>query len=72
MSTCIQIKPATRDELYEIAAFLNDSWKAEYRGLSWCHDGWRAASRAAKQVWRKYFRLFDHALLWQTDWYCGL
>jgi len=34
MSTCIQIKPATRDELYEIAAFLNDSWKAEYRGLS--------------------------------------
>ena len=29
----IQIKPAARDELYEIAAFLHDSWKAEYRGI---------------------------------------
>ena len=29
----VQIKPGTRDELYEIAAFLNDSWKAEYRGI---------------------------------------
>ena len=29
----IQIKPADRDELYEIAAFLHDSWKREYRGI---------------------------------------
>ena len=29
----IQIKPATRDELYEIAEFLHDSWKSEYRGI---------------------------------------
>jgi len=29
----IQIKPATRDELYEISTFLHDSWKAEYKGI---------------------------------------
>jgi len=29
----IQIKPATRDELYEIAAFLHDRWRAEYKGI---------------------------------------
>jgi len=29
----IEIKPAGRDELYEIAAFLHNSWKAEYKGI---------------------------------------
>jgi ribosomal-protein-alanine N-acetyltransferase len=29
----VQIKPAARDELYEIAAFLHDTWRAEYRSI---------------------------------------
>ena len=29
----IQIKPAVRDELYEIAAFLHNCWEAEYKGI---------------------------------------
>jgi len=33
MSDCIQIRYAERGDIYDVAAFLHDSWQAEYRQI---------------------------------------